>query len=53
MKKNARKLTLNRETLHNLTNSQLQGAAGAASIYNSCDPDSVRICPSQRCTYDC
>lgn len=53
MKKDARKLTLNRETLRNLADSQLQGAAGAASIYNSCDPDSVRICPSQRCTAVC
>ena len=53
MKKTVKKLTLSRETLHNLVDSQLQGAAGAASIYNSCDPDSVRICPTQRCTTGC
>lgn len=53
MKKTVKKLALSRETLRNLANSQLQGAAGAASIYNSCDPESVRICPSQRCTTAC
>jgi hypothetical protein len=55
MKKNAsRKLTLSRETLRNLEEQSLGNVNGGfrtdASCVNSCDPVSVRICPSSHCT---
>jgi hypothetical protein len=53
MKKTPRKLTLSRETLHNLADRQLQGAAGAATLQNSCDTETFRACPSERCTNVC
>ncbi len=53
MKKSPRKLTLSRETLLNLTDRQLQGAAGAATLQNSCDTQTFRACPSERCTNVC
>ena len=53
MKKKVSKLTLNRETLVNLSNNELNQAAGAWSLGGSCDscnfscdPYSVRICPT-------
>ena len=57
MKKRLSKLTLNRETLRNLSEPQLNQVAGGWSIVRtcntcdpSCDPNSVRICPI---TWDC
>ncbi len=55
MKKNAsRKLTLSRETLRNLEEQSLGNVNGGfrtdASCANSCDPVSVRICPTSPCT---
>lgn len=55
MKKNAsRKLSLSRETLRLLEDQGLGNANGGfatdASCANSCDPVSVRICPSSHCT---
>ena len=57
MKKKLSKLTLNRETIHNLSKTELNQAAGGWSLGGtcescnfSCDPASVRICPP---TYDC
>ena len=52
MKKSVKRLSLNRETLRTLED--LQGIHGGfntdASCANSCDPVSVRICPSSHCT---
>jgi hypothetical protein len=52
MKKSVKRLTLNRETLRTLED--LSGINGGwatdASCVNSCDPVSVRICPSSMCT---
>jgi hypothetical protein len=52
MKKSTKRLTLNRETLRTLD--ELSGVNGGfntdASCANSCDPVSVRICPSSNCT---
>jgi hypothetical protein len=54
MKKNAsRKLSLNRETLRSLEEGLGNVNGGIrtdASCLNSCDPVSVRICPSSNCT---
>ena len=48
-KRSLKKLTLTRETVRNFEN-QLQDVVGGNSRYNSCDPVSVRICPSDPCT---
>ncbi|MEA2561061.1 MAG: hypothetical protein QOH06_2565 [Acidobacteriota bacterium] len=57
MKKKVSKLTLNRETLRNLNDTEINQAVGGWSLGGtcdscnySCDPVSVRICPP---TYDC
>jgi len=57
MKKRISKLTLNKETLHKLEDTQLNQAAGGWSIGGtcescnfSCDPISVRHCPT---SYTC
>jgi hypothetical protein len=51
MKKNGtKKLALSRETLRSLQEDQMSGVAGAATRYNSCDPDSVNVCPTTGCT---
>jgi hypothetical protein len=53
MKKSVKRLSLNRETLRTLE-AQLSDVNGGfitdASCANSCDPVSVRICPSSMCT---
>ena len=49
MKKTAaRKLSLTRETLRALQEDQIAEVHGAATKYNSCDPDSVNVCPTSR-----
>lgn len=57
MKKISKRLTLNRETLRVLADDNIREAAGGlptdASCVASCDPISVRICPSARCTVSC
>lgn len=53
MKKSTKRLTLNRETLRALEyqlSDVLGGFPTDASCANSCDPVSVRICPSSHCT---
>ena len=53
MKKTAKKLNLNRETLRALQEDILSAANGGntdSSCVFSCDPVTVRICPSTRCT---
>ena len=50
MKKIRRKISLNRETLQNLTPSQLEAAAGGAAARTLCiDPS----CPGNTCDQGC
>lgn len=49
-KRSPRKLSLTRETVRNFEDGSLQNVVGGNSRYNSCDPASVRICPSDPCT---
>lgn len=54
MKKSTKKLTLSRETIHALEANNLTAVNGGwrtdDSCVASCDPVSVRICPSSNCT---
>ncbi|HTG33312.1 MAG TPA: class I lanthipeptide [Thermoanaerobaculia bacterium] len=54
MKKVSKRLNLNRETLRSLDKDHLEAVNGGwptdASCANSCDPISVRFCPSTPCT---
>lgn len=52
-KKFGKKLALNRETVHHFEYRSLQNVVGGASLANSCDPVSNRICPSENCTAYC
>jgi hypothetical protein len=49
-KRFSKKLSLTRETVRNFEDHLLGNAMGGASLANSCDPVSVRICPSEGCT---
>jgi hypothetical protein len=51
MKKTSKRLNLNRETLRSMDLQAVNGGwATDASCANSCDPVSVRYCPSTPCT---
>ncbi|MFL6197439.1 MAG: class I lanthipeptide [Thermoanaerobaculia bacterium] len=45
-KTGTKKMSLTRETLRSLQEEQLTEIHGAATRYNSCDPDSVNVCPT-------
>jgi hypothetical protein len=47
-KTGTKKMSLNRETLRSLQEEQMSEVVGAATRYNSCDPDSVNVCPTSR-----
>jgi len=51
MKKQTRKLHLNRETLRNLANDHLHGIAGGFTTLPDCDPSQILNCtePSAAC----
>lgn len=56
MKKKLPKLTVNKETLRNISDTQISKAAGGYSLGGtcescnySCDPYTVRFCPSRFC----
>jgi hypothetical protein len=50
--RSSKRLSLSRETLRYLEGENLRQAAGGTdgSCANSCDPASVRRCPSEACT---